>query len=104
DHLTLRATSGWSKEGPDALEASASFSVSPALLRRLGLADLAASLRAPVQGTASAQGNLLDLSAQAALVTAGGSLRLEGRRQGARLQASVESAGLQLGRVLVKVD
>src|SRR6185503_9048982 len=89
--------------GPGPFGARATLTLSPDLLRRLGRADAADVLAAPVTATVAIDGTVADLSGRAAIGTPGGVLTITGRRQHDAATIRVETAALDLGRVLTAI-
>ena len=104
DRIEIDARTRWTDGGPGPLEAHARFALSPDLLTRLGQPEAAGAFAAPIEGTATIQGTLADLAAQGRLDTAGGTVRLTGRWREERLEAQVQTDGLELGRVLTSLE
>lgn len=107
DYVEGPVTAVWGESYPDEYQAELAFRGSPATLEAAGLPDVAELLAAPVEGRLTADGSLADaIDARVELDTAGGPLLATARLSEGfeRIDARVESTGVDLGAVLTPME
>lgn len=101
--VRVEAHLDWGDDGPAAVRGDVDATVGPELLRRLGQAEAARALSAPVRAEGRVEGSLDDLGFAVDLATPGGAARIDGRVGADRLEAEVSVPGLDVSAFLTDV-